>query len=89
MIYRTYVNFGVLLNRVGDRKRALEFYNVAETFTIEKYGANSEKLTPIYVNKGIIFYNYGDLVKAQTYYEKALSLTENRKESKWFTQNNS
>ncbi|WP_461641190.1 CHAT domain-containing protein [Labilibaculum euxinus] len=86
LIYRTYVNFGVLLNRVGDRKRALEFYNVAETFTIEKYGANSEKLTPIYVNKGIIFYNYGDLVKAQTYYEKALSLTENRKESKWFTQ---
>ncbi|WP_180335682.1 CHAT domain-containing protein [Labilibaculum filiforme] len=86
LIYRTYVNFGVLLNRVGDRKRALEFYNKAEAFTLKIFGKSTPKLIPIYVNKGNIFNNYGDLIKAQTYYEMALSLLEVDGDSKWLSQ---
>ena len=86
LIYRTYVNFGVLLNKVGDWKKSLKFYDFAESFTIKEFGESSNKLTPIYVNKGNIFYNYRDLLKAQTYYEKALFLMKNQKESRWLTQ---
>lgn len=86
LIYRTYVNFGVLLNRVGDWKKSLRYYDLAESFTITEFGDDSNKLIPIYVNKGIIFNNYGDLVKAQTYYEKALSLMDHQKESRWLSQ---
>ena len=86
LIYRTYVNFGVLLNRVGDWKRALKFYDFAESFTIDEFGDGSQKLAPIYVNKGNIYNNYGDLIKAKNYYEKALSLLKNKNESRWFIQ---
>ncbi|WP_461640397.1 CHAT domain-containing protein [Labilibaculum euxinus] len=85
VVYRTYVNFGVLLNRVGDWKKSLKYYDLAETFTIKEFGETSDKLTPIYVNKGNIYNNYADLVKAQTYYEKALFLAENQKESRWLS----
>ncbi|WP_321319736.1 tetratricopeptide repeat protein [Labilibaculum sp.] len=86
LVYRTYVNFGVLLNRVGDWKKSLKYYDFAENFTVTEFGDDSDKLIPIYVNKGIIFNNYGDLVRAQTYYEKALSLMEIQKESRWLSQ---
>jgi CHAT domain-containing protein/Tfp pilus assembly protein PilF len=85
LVYRTYVNFGVLLNRVGDRKKALTYYDIAENFTINEYGNDSGKLTPIYINKGNIYNNYEDLIKAKSYYEKALSLIENESDSRWFS----
>ena len=88
LIYRTYVNFGVLLKRIGDRKRALDFYNEAETFTIDEFSENSNKLIPIYINQGNIFNDYGDLIKAKNYYEKALSLIDPKKESRWLSQIN-
>lgn len=74
MIYRTYVNFGVLLNRIGKRKEATKFYDLAEQFTIENFGNNNQKLVPIYVNKGNICTNAGDFFKAQNYYDRALAL---------------
>lgn len=86
LIYRTYVNFGVLLNRVGNWKSSLDYYNKAENFTIIKFGNNSNKLIPVYINKGTIFNNFGDIVKAQNYYEKALSLLEVEGNSKWLSQ---
>ncbi|WP_320020271.1 CHAT domain-containing tetratricopeptide repeat protein [Labilibaculum manganireducens] len=86
LVYRTYVNFGVLLNRVGDWKKSLNFYDIAESFTITEFGDDSNKLIPIYGNKGTIFNNYGDLVKAQNYYEKALSLLEVEGNPKWLSQ---
>ncbi|WP_096429050.1 CHAT domain-containing protein [Labilibaculum antarcticum] len=86
LIYRTYVNFGVLLNRVGDRKRAIEFYNEAEIFTIAEYSQNSNKLIPIYINKGNIYNDYEDLIKAENYYKKSLSLIDIVNGSKWESQ---
>lgn len=86
LVYRTYVNFGVILKRIGERKRALEFYNIAEKFTIEEFGEGSEKLTPIYVNIGNIYSEYRELNKAQTYYEKALSSVGDSKKSRWTNQ---
>nr|WP_320117730.1 CHAT domain-containing tetratricopeptide repeat protein [uncultured Marinifilum sp.] len=74
MIYRTYVNFGVLLNRIGKRKEATKFYDLAEQFTIENFGTNNQKLVPIYVNKGNIYNSEEDVFKAQSYYEKALAI---------------
>ncbi|MBN2595507.1 MAG: CHAT domain-containing protein [Marinifilaceae bacterium] len=85
LVYRTYVNFGVLLNRVGDRKHAITFYDLAENFAIKEFGDDSEKLIPVYINKGTIFNILGDLLKAQTYYEKGLSLIENKNESRWLS----
>ncbi|MBI9060227.1 MAG: CHAT domain-containing protein [Labilibaculum sp.] len=85
MIYRTYVNFGVILNRLGDRKKALEYYNLSESFTTKVFGEDSQKLVPIYVNKGNIFNDYENLVKAQNHYQKALLLLKNNKESKWYS----
>lgn len=86
LIYRTYVNFGVLLNRLGDWKFAMDYYNLAEDFTVKEFGQSSNKLTPIYINKGIIFSVLGDLVKAQDYYEKALSLLKIHQDSRWLSQ---
>ncbi|MGQ1911733.1 CHAT domain-containing protein [Marinifilum sp. RC60d5] len=74
LIYRTYVNFGVLLNRIGKRKEATKFYDLAEQFTIKNFGTNNQKLVPIYVNKGNIYTNGGDFFKAQNYYDRALAL---------------
>jgi len=86
LIYRTYVNFGVLLNRTGDWKRALKFYDIAESFTIKEFGDGSQKLAPIYVNKGNIYNNYGDLIKAENYYQKSLSLIDIGNDSRWLSQ---
>lgn len=77
MIYRTYVNFGVIKKRLGKRNDALKYLNIAEKFTIENYGIESAKLVPIYVNVGNIYHDLFDLFKAQSYYEKALSLIGN------------
>jgi hypothetical protein len=74
MIYRTYVNFGVIKRRIGKRRDALQYFNLAEKFTINHYGEGSQKLVPIYVNSGNIYNDLLDLFKAQSYYEKALSL---------------
>lgn len=86
LIYRTYVNYGVLLNRIGNWKNALDNYNFAEEFTLQKFGLESNKLTPIYVNIGNIFSTLGDLVKAQNYYQKAISLLEIHQDSRWLSQ---
>lgn len=74
MIYRTYVNFGVIIGRLGKRREALKYFNLAENFTIDNYGTESAKLVPIYVNSGNMYNDLLDLFKAQSYYEKALSL---------------
>nr|WP_249414486.1 CHAT domain-containing tetratricopeptide repeat protein [Marinifilum caeruleilacunae] len=47
---------------------------MAELYTIDNYGIESAKLVPIYVNTGNIYNEILDLFKAQSYYEKALSL---------------
>lgn len=74
MIYRTYVNFGVIKKRLGKRNDALKYFYIAEQFTVENYGAESPMLVPIYVNTGNIYNEISDLFKAQNYFEKALSL---------------
>jgi len=78
LVFRTYVNFGVLLGRIGKSQEALKYYNLSEQFTIDNFGVDSQKLVPIYVNMGNIFAEAEDLFKAQTYYEKALNLTGNK-----------
>ncbi len=85
LVYRTYVNFGVLMNRLGDAKKALSYYDIAEIYTIREFGNDSEKLTPIYVNKGNIYNNYDDLIKSRTYYEKALFLAQSEENSIWLS----
>jgi CHAT domain-containing protein/Tfp pilus assembly protein PilF len=85
MIYRTYVNFGVLCGRLGDRKNALLNYDFAEKFTLEEYGADSPKLIPLYTNMGNVYMELKDNVKAQTYSEKALFLAGSNKNSRWYS----
>ncbi|WP_421921040.1 CHAT domain-containing protein [Marinifilum sp.] len=74
MIYRTYVNFGVIKARLGKRRDALRYYSYAEKLTIKNFGGKSSRLVPIYVNSGNMYNDLLDLFKAQGYYEKALSL---------------
>jgi len=83
MVYRTYVNYGVLLKRIGRKKEAIDYYRLAENFTLKEFGANSIKLIPVYVNEGVIFNSLGNLIKAQNYYEKALNLLKNNEHSNW------
>ncbi|WP_321310407.1 tetratricopeptide repeat protein [Marinifilum fragile] len=87
MIYRTYVNFGVIKKRLGKITDALKYLKLAEDFTISNYGIESAKLVPIYVNTGNIYNELSDLFKAQTYYEKALSLIDNS-DSRYLSQIN-
>ncbi|PXX96970.1 hypothetical protein DF185_18235 [Marinifilum breve] len=74
MIYRTYVNFGVIKGRLGKRSDALKYYSLAEKYIVDNYGYEDSKLVPIYVNTGNIYNDLHDLYKAQSYYEKALSI---------------
>lgn len=87
LVYRTYVNFGVLENRLGKRDEALKFYDIAEKFTINEYGSDSNKLIPIYVNKGIVYSDLGNFFKAQNHYERSLELIGNG-ESRYLSQIN-
>ncbi|WP_127344764.1 CHAT domain-containing protein [Ancylomarina longa] len=83
MVYRTYVNYGVLLKRVGRKNEAIKYYQLAEKFILKEFGENSSKLIPIYVNEGVIFYNFGNLIKAQNYYEKAINLLHKHTNLRW------
>jgi CHAT domain-containing protein/Tfp pilus assembly protein PilF len=85
MIYRTYVNYGVLCGRLGDRKNALINYEIAEKFTLKEFGSDSPKLIPLYTNMGHVYMELKDNVKAQTYSEKALFLTESDPNSRWYS----
>lgn len=87
MIYRTFVNFGVIKKRLGKITDALKYFKLAEDFTLKNYGMESAKLVPIYVNTGNIYNELLDLFKAQTYYEKALSLIDNS-DSRYLSQIN-
>lgn len=87
IVYRTYVNFGVIKGRLGKRSDALKYYSLAEKFIVDNYGYEDSKLVPIYVNTGNIYNDLHDLYKAQSYYEKALSIIGDNK-SRYLSQIN-
>lgn len=84
LLYRHKVNFGVLLLRLGRLKDALIYFQAAEDICKNYFGEFSDKLTPVYLNMGKVYYNLKDYLKAQKYCEAALFIVDqNPSASRW------
>jgi CHAT domain-containing protein/Tfp pilus assembly protein PilF len=71
---RFYVNYGLLATLNGRSEEGNEYFNIAESIYLKKFGPNNMNISDIYLNKGFnAFYNY-DLEKTVLYYKKALDI---------------
>lgn len=85
LTYKIYSNYGILLYYLGDYKKALKYYDLAEEAIVNQLSSSSNRLIPVFVNKGNIFINLGELVKAENYLQKSISLLEKTGNTVWLS----
>lgn len=74
LIARFYHNYGALATLNGKLKEANNFFDIAESIYLKKYGSNYRSIAGINTNKGTnAFYNY-DFSQAMLYYQRSLEI---------------